>query len=200
MNRIQIAVALLTTIQLVSAQEKLSREEALTYAKIVSADAQQLNGTPIATDVDAQQPVAVKEENYGGMVLPQKNLKAETLAQAGETPVPIGQMWLLKLTLVQDGSGIPGDKLRLAKVKHDGEDFTVPQCALAVRRIDSGGLELLVFGKDKVPLLKVPLKKIEARQESPIDLSAERTGDEGFVTLKILGKYEAKLKVTELEL
>jgi hypothetical protein len=200
MNRIQIAVALLATIQLISAQEKLAREEALTYAKIVSADAKQLNGTPIPTDVDAQEPVAVKEENYGGMVLPQKNLKAETIAQAGETPLPIGQLWLHKLTLVRDGSGIPGDKLRLATVKHNGEDITVPQCALGVRRNDSGALELLVFGKDKVPLLKVPLKKIEAQQEPPIDLSAERTGDEGSVTLKILGKYEAKLRVTELEL
>lgn len=74
------------------------------------------------------------------------------------------------------------------------------QCALGVRRNGPDALELLVFGKDKEPLLKVPLKKIEAQQEPPIDMSAERTGDEGRITLRILGKYEAGFLVTELGL
>ena len=94
MKRILIAVTLLTSLQLVSAQEKLSRDEALPYGKAVSADAKQLNGTPIATDVDAEKPVVMKDGEYGSMVLPQKNLKAETIAKAGETAVPIGQLWL----------------------------------------------------------------------------------------------------------
>ena len=89
MKRILIALTLFTGLQLLSAQEKLSREEALTYAKAVSADTKQLNGTPIATDVDAEQPVALKDENYGGMVLPQKNLKPGAIAQAGGTAVPL---------------------------------------------------------------------------------------------------------------
>jgi hypothetical protein len=49
--------------------------------------------------------------------------------------------------------------------------------------------------------LKVPLKKIEAAQDEPIDMSAERTSDvTGHLTLKILGQYEAHLTITELSL
>jgi hypothetical protein len=80
-----LVLALLAALPLANAQEKLPKEEALTYAQWVGADAKQLNGTPIATEVDLQQPVAVKEEPYAGMVLPQKDLKAEALAKAGET-------------------------------------------------------------------------------------------------------------------
>jgi len=200
MKRIILTLTLLTTIQLVSAQEKLSLTEALPYAKAVSADAKQLGGTPIATDVDAQQPVVVKDGEYGGMVLPQKNLKAEAIAQAGETPVPVGQLWLQKLTPMRNGEAVAKDSLRLVTVQAEGEEVTAPQCALAVRRNAGGALELLIYGKSKEPVLTVALKPLDAVQSLPLDLVAERDGDAGNLTLKILGKYQAKFSVTELEL
>ena len=194
-----IALTLLVTLQLASAQQKISREEALAYARAVSADAKQLNGTPIATDVDPQQPVALKEEDYGSMVLPQKNLKPETIARAGETAVPIGQLWLHKLAPMRNGEVVGRDSLRLVTVQLEGEDAMVPQCALAVRRNAAGALELLVFGKGKEPLLTVALKPLDAKQLVPIDLEAKRDGDEGKLTFKILGKYEATISLTELQ-
>ena len=200
MKRILIAVTLLTSLQLVSAQEKLSREEALPYAKAVSADAKQLNGTPIATDVDAQQPVVMKDGEYGGMVLPQKDLKAETIAKVGETAVPIGQLWLQKLTPMSDGEAIAKDRLRLVTVRAEGEEVTAPQCALAVRKTAGGKLELLVYGKSKEPVLIVALKPLDAVQSMPLDLAAEREGDAGKLTVKILGKYQATMSVTELDI
>lgn len=200
MKHILIVLTLLTTLQLVSAQEKLSREEALAYGKAVSADTKQLNGTPIVTDVDAEQPVVVTEGDYGGMVLPQKNLKLEAITKAGETAVPIGQLWLRKLTPMCKGEPVAQDKLRLATVRAGGEEVTVPQCTLAVRRNSAGNLELVMFGKSKEPLLTSALKPLEAAQAMPLDLDAERNGDEGKLTLKILGKYQVTMSVTELEL
>lgn len=200
MKQILIAVTLVTTFQLASAQEKLSLDEALPYARAVSADAKQLNGTPIATDVDPQQPVAVKDADYGGMVLPQKNLKADAIAKAGETAVPIGQLWLKKLTPVRDGEAIPRESLRLVTVQGDGQEVIAPQCALAVRRKAGGDLELLVYGKTKEPVLTVKLKPLDTTQSMPLDLVAERNGDFGDLTLTILGKYQAKFSVTELDI
>ncbi len=200
MKKTLIAAALLAALQLVSAQEKVSRDEALAYAKAAGTDAKQLNGTPIATDVDTQQPVAMREDEYGGMVLPQKKLKAEDIAKATETPVPVGQLWLHKLTPMKDDDAISEDKLRIAKVELEGSEASVPQCALAVRRTSAGTLELLVYGKAKEPLLAVPLKSIDAKQDVPIDVSAQRNYESGSITLKIVGKYEACIKVTELTL
>ncbi len=191
-------LALLVSLQLVSAQEKVSKEEALVYAKATSADAAKLKGTPIPTDVDPQQPVAVKEDDYGGMVLPQKNLKVEAIAKAGETPVPVGQLWLLKLAPMKDDEVVSESKLRVVTVSMDGSELSVPQCALAVRRTSGGALELLVYGKGKEPVVTAPIKEIDGKQDTPIDMTAQRDSDSGKVTLKILGKYQASIKVTEL--
>jgi hypothetical protein len=200
MKQIIITLTLLAAVQLGSAQEKLSRDQALKYASRVSADLKQLAGTPIPTDVDAQQPVAVQDGEYGGLVLPQKNLTAANLAQAGETVVPIGQLWLHRLTPMKDGEAVPSEKLRLATVIEAGEKTTMPQCALGVRRSSSGALELLIFGKGKAPLLTAPLKAIDTKPEPPIDLVAERESDSGRITVKIVGKYQASFAVTELEI
>ena len=101
---------------------------------------------------------------------------------------------------MRDGSALASDKLRVATVRHKDQDVSLAQCALGVRRNHLDALELLVFGKDKEPLVTLPLKRMDAPQELPLDFTAERTGDAGCLTIKILGKYDAKLMVTELEL
>jgi hypothetical protein len=184
---------------LASAQEKLSREETLRYAFVVAGDLKQLQATPIPTDVDVKQPVAVRDGDFGGMVLPEAKLKADAIAKADEKVVPIGQVWLLKLTPMKDGEAVAASKLRMVTLTHEGDQVKVSQYALGVLRNGTGALELLVFGKDKEPVVKVPLKTMDAKQDVPIDLSAERESDSGKVTLKILGKYTATISVTALE-
>jgi hypothetical protein len=199
MKHTLLTLTLLSTLALASAQEKLSREEILRYAFVVAGDLKQLQATPIPTDVDIKQPVAVRDGDFGGMVLPEAKLNAEAIAKAGEKVVPVGQVWLLKLTPMQDGDAVGASKLRMVTLTHEGDQVKVAQCALGVQRNGSGSLELLVFGKDKEPVVKVPLKTMDAKQDVPIDLSAERESDSGKVTLKILGKYTATISVTALE-
>jgi hypothetical protein len=199
MKHTLLTLTLLSTLALASAQEKLSREETLRYAFIVAGDLKQLQATPIPTDVDIKQPVAVRDGDFGGMVLPEAKLNAEAIAKAGEKVVPVGQIWLLKLTPMQDGDAVGASKLRMVTLSHEGDQVKVAQCALGVKGNGSGSLELLVYGKDKEPVVKVPLKTMDAKQDVPIDLSAERESDSGKVTLKILGKYTATISVTALE-
>lgn len=195
MKQTILAFAILGVVSLTSAQEKLSTDEALPYAQAVS---KHLQGTPIATDVDPDKPVVVRDGEFGGMVLPQKNLKLETITKAGETAVPIGQLWLKQLTPMHNGEAVTREKLRLVTVSGDGEEVTAPQCVLAVRKNTSGSLELLVYGKGKEPITTAALKPLDATQSLPIDLAAVREDEVGKLTVKILGKYQATLSVTEL--
>lgn len=194
-----LTLAFAASLAFTCAQEKLSREEALQYARIVSTDSNQLKSTPIVTDLDLNQPVVVKDEDYGGMVLPQKGLKVETVAAAGGTAIPIGQLWLHKLTPMRDGQPISSDKLRMARVKSDEGEITVPQCTLAVRKSAAGALELLILGKSTDPILTAPLKPIDLKQTTPLDIEGEREGEHGKMTLNLLGKYQAVVRMTELE-
>jgi len=193
-----VTLALLLTLQLAFAQEKLSREEALTYARAATATTNQPGVAPIFTDVDPQQPVAIRDDEYSALVLPQKDLNAESISKAGETLVPVGQLWLRNLAPMNDDHAIASDKLRVVAVSLEGNKVNLPQCALAIRRRSAGSLELLVFGKGKEPVVVVPLRKIDTTQDLPIDMAARREDESGRITMKILGKYEASFKVSEL--
>jgi hypothetical protein len=179
------------------AQEQLSREESLKYAFVVTADLSAMLQTPIPTDPDVKRPVALRDGDYGGMVLPESKLSAEVFSRAGKEVSPVGQLWLLKLVPLNDGRAVPASKLRMVQTKSSEGQATVPCCALGVCKDDNGGLELLVYGKDKEPVLRTPLRRISRQQENPIDMSAERKEEGGLVTLRFLGKYEANFMVTD---
>jgi hypothetical protein len=82
-------------------------------------------------------------------------------------------------------------------VRAGEEEADAACCALGVCKDADRGLELLIYGKDKEPLTRVPIKSVSGQQDNPIEMSAEREGDNGQVTLKFLGKYTATITVTE---
>ncbi len=194
------ALAVVSTLSFACAQEQVSREDTMKYACLVSFDLKQLMGTPIPTDVDLKRAIAIRDGEFGGMVLPEAKLTAAQIAGAKEEIVPVGQLWMYNLAPMRNGSAISSDSLRLAKVSNDGNEVKLPQCALGARRNSSGALELVVFGKSKEPLLAVPLKALDDQQpQAGIQIKAERESDSGKVILTIAGKYEATIQVTQLE-
>ena len=199
MKSITIAAVLLTGVLAVQAQERLPREEALKYAFIVSANLKEMLNTPIPTDPDVKRPVALRDGDYGGMVLPEAKLTAEKLAKAGTEVVPVGQLWLHKLAPLVGGQVALPSKLHKVHLVVADQEGDAVCCALGVKKNADAGLELLVYGKDKEPLARAPMKAISGAQENPIELSGERQDDRGMVTLKLLGKYEATFAVTDPE-
>jgi hypothetical protein len=194
-----ILTTLLASLSLAQAQERLPREEALKYAFIACVDLKQMQSTPIPTDPDVKRPVSVRDEDYGAMLLPESKLTADTLAKAGQEVTPIGQLWLHKLAPLFDGRVVPQTKLQLVTLSREGQSATVVLCALGVRKDANNNLELLLYGKDKEPVMRVPLKSLSKPQEHPLDLAAERRDDGGLLTLRILGQYEADFMVTDPE-
>lgn len=193
-----LIVALLGGLQLANAQEQLSREQALQLAFVAGLDLAQLQGTPIPTDVDLKRPIALREGEYGGLFLPEAKLSAQCIAGAGDKVVPIGQLWLHKLTPKQDNQPVYSSKLRMAKVELEGDTVQVPQCTLGVRKTSAGQIQLLVFGKTAEPIVTVPVSTANSGSADGVTLKAERDYSGGTVTLCLFGKYKAELEVTEL--
>jgi hypothetical protein len=201
MKAILIATALLTLCINATAQEPVPRQECLKYAFFAAANLKEMLKTPIPTDPDVKRPVAVRDGEFGGMVLPESKLSAEVLARAGSEVTPVGQLWLHKLTPMSGESAVPASKLRTVHVNSSDEEADVPCLALGVRKGSDGSLQLLIYGKEKEPIVKVPMKAIagSAAQENPIEISAERKDEGGLVTLRLVGKYQASFMVTEPE-
>lgn len=193
-----LACALATPVRSM-AQQRLSRSEALQFAFAVCLDLKQMQGTPIPTDPDVKRVVAIRDEDYGGMLLPETKLSLPAIEQAGATVAPLGQLWLHKLVPLIDYQLPEPAKLRMVTVQTPEGTLTAPLCALGVRKATAGGLELLVYGQGREPLLATPLRPISVQQENPIEIYAERSSDGGRVTLQILGKYEATFQVTDPE-
>ena len=134
------------------------------------------------------------------MVLPDKALSKEALAGTGKTAMPLGQLWLSKLTPAVQSKGTPGDQLNLVDVTFKDKDGQLVLLLLGVQKSDKGVLELVVYGKEKRPLVKLPLNKSSASQELPLELNMRPGGEAlGTVEIKVLGAYEAALPVAELE-
>jgi hypothetical protein len=183
----------------VPAQERVSREDCLKAAFLLSAELKALTGTPLPTDPDLKRPVAVRSGEYGGLVLPECKLNAEVFSRAGKDPAPVGQLWLRKLAPMKDGQVMVVSKLRVVQISTGKGEEPAVCCALGVRKGTDGQLELLVYGKDKEPVVRVPLKVTAGSQENPIEMTAEQEGDTARVTLKLVGKYEASFSVGEAE-
>ncbi len=189
--------AVLLVLVSTQAQETVAREECLKYAFVTCANLKEMVGTPIPTDPDVKRAVAVKDGEYGGMVLPESKLSADTFAKAGKEGVPVGQLWMHKLVPLDGDQVVPAEKLRMVHLSSGDQEADVPCCALAARKNAEGALELLIFGKGKEPVMKVPLKTISNSQETPIEMSAERKDNGGLITLQFVGKYEASFMVTD---
>ena len=196
MKRTLIAAVLLAGLLATQAQERMSREETLQVAFYTCLDLKAMLATPIPTDPDVKRPVAVKDGDFGGMVLPESKLSADTFANAGTEAKSVGQLWLRGLAPMNAGQVVPADKLRTVHVQAMGQEADAVCCALGVCKNTDGGLELALFGKDKEPVTRVALKPISGQQENPIEVSAERKDDSGVLTVKFLGKYEATFSVT----
>ncbi len=182
------------------AQERLARDEALRYSELVGTAQEDVKRAPFATEVNLKQPVAVRDGEYGLMLLPAAKLTADLLKTVGPDPVPIGQLWLRKLAPLVNEQVVPETKLNLVYVTGSAGSATVPCCNLAVRKASDARLELLVFGKGKEPLLKAPLSLRSSPSSAPLDMEVERESDRGRVTVRLAGSYAADFAVTDPEL
>ncbi len=190
-----VALTLLTSG--LSAQEDLSRAEAVKFAAVLNFDLDKLADTPIPTDADVKRPFGVKAEKRGGLVVPEAKLSAATFSTASKEVVPVGQLWLAGLVPAKDGQAVSKDQLKLVTAEYEGREVTLPLCVLGVRKGAGDKLELLIFGKGKEPLLILPLNKASREQKWPLEFTAVREGDASArVTLSLVGKYEASFLVT----
>lgn len=194
-----VTVALLSaSASLVSAQEVLPREEAMKYAFAAALHEPASMAAPIKVDADLKRPFVGYEGDYGVLALPETKLSPAVFQSATTAVIPVGQLWLRKLTPIARGSAVDTYELQMVNIRHEGEELRVPLCLLGTRKTASGSLELLVYGKGKEPLLTVPLKPLTRTQSMPIEVTGQQESDSGTLRVHILGRYQAEIPVTEL--
>jgi hypothetical protein len=161
-----------------------------------------VTGAPISIDADVDHPQLLKGEGDAGvLIIPQKTLTSDLLANVAENkPTPIAQLWLNKATLVRDGKPTSDDRTRRATISLGDKSFDLQVYLLGISKTAAGAIELLVFGRDSAPLLRIPLEKIATAHQMPAELSGQKTGEaNATLTVSLLGQYKADVPLTKRE-
>jgi hypothetical protein len=191
-------LALITASAL--AQEVVPLDEAQRGARKVTDTLGTPSDAPFATDVDVSKPQAIRagDGKVGLLIIPDKKLTLESLGSVGESVTPLGQLWTLNVSLGKNGEPVPNDKLRFLTVVDGDKDRQVQLYFVGAAKNSEGKLDLVVFAKDKEPVVRVPLAKsaTTTTQELPIELSGRKDDDRtGTLSLRVLGQYAADLTV-----
>ncbi|MEW6304538.1 MAG: hypothetical protein AB1705_13755 [Verrucomicrobiota bacterium] len=180
------------------AQETVDIEDARKGARLLTEKLGEVSDAPFKIEADLDKPSGLRANEVRILVIPDKKLTAEAIAKAGDKPLPVAQLWMLRVSPVTDGKATPNDKLRLLTITADGQEHQVNLHYLGIQKAGKD-LQLVVFAKDKEPLLKLPLEKSDGTQSWPIEISGRKEEDRGILTLNLLGKYRAELTLTRQE-
>jgi len=150
---------------------------------------------PLKVDGDAANAFGMSAKNHGALLIPNKGLSAEALQKPAKDVVVLGQLWMKDLSPAVEGKTVEADKLRLVKIALKEEEHQLPLLLLGVQKKDDRA-ELLVFGRGPEPLLTLPFKKINLKQEKPLELDMRRVSDDlGAVDVSVLGQFKAEITV-----
>jgi len=182
------------------AQERLPEDKARKSAEVLAEKAKALEDLPIKTDVDVTKPFGIHSGEYGAMVVPDKTLAEETIEGAGDRVKPVGQLWMHLVAPAVDGAVTPSDRLRFVTFTVEDRDYDVALFLLGVKGGSDGSPVLVIYAGEKEPLLSLPLTKTDSTQELPIELDGKKVDDDsGDLTIRVLGKYRATMRVKAQE-
>lgn len=195
LRSLHLAPALLYLVgQHADAQEPVSLDRAREFARHLVESAGNLSASVVRVDADVLNPVGIRAGESGALVVPDRNLTASILENAGSTPVAVGEIFLRNVTLAVDGKPVEKSKLQHISVVMQEQKVEVPIYLLAAAKSAEGNLELLVFGKGAEPLARTRLGKVASKTKMPIELAAEKQDENsGLLTLNIVGQFEAEL-------
>ena len=197
-NKLSLLATFAILLPQCPAQEVVSLDEAQRGARKLTDTLGTLSDAPFTLAVDVIKPQAIKAGKAGLLVIPDKQLSTETLASIGKDITPIGQLWTLNVSLGKDGQAVANDKLRFLTVHDGNRDVDVQLYYLGASRNAEGNLDLVIFAKDKEPLLKQPLSKSESTvsQLLPIEISGRKEDENtGTLSLRLTGGFSTDLVV-----
>lgn len=194
LTTLTLTLALTGLLATANAQERLAPEKAKHYAQLTRQKPEALKGAALQFKADLEHPIALANGDHGGLLIPRAGLADLTPSDYSATPTAIGELWLYNLTLQKDGVAVPEAKLNVVPLKSNQGEVKIPRCILAVSLTSDDTPVLQVYGKDKTPVLTVPIRETGFSSSDALNMTATADGE---VTLS-KGGYTATFQVDEL--
>lgn len=190
----------LTALAFAQDIQQVPAEQAAAIARKAVAALGQPADAPFAVDADTDKPAAIRASgDVGLLAMPDKKLTPATLAATGKDTTALGQLWMRNIVPAPGGSAPDPAKLRTIAVKDkDEREVKVEAYHLGIGKTGTGELAIAIYGRDKEPLLTVPLVKTDAPEiATPITLDGHKEGENtGVLVITLFGSHKADVTVT----
>lgn len=193
-------LVLITTFAVAEEIQQVSAEQAGKIARKVAEALGSPSDAPFSVDADVEKSAGIKASgDVGLLAIPDRKLTVETLAGAGRTVSPLGQLWMRNMVPAVNASAPDPAKLRTVNVRDGDKEAKVEVYFLGISKADGGAVELGLYTKDKEPLVKVPFVKTDAPASAvPIALDGHKEGENsGVLVVTVFGSYKADITVTK---
>jgi len=191
---LSLSLALMGLLTTANAQERLELPKAKQYAQLTRQNPKALKKSVLPLKVDLEHPIALFNENYGGLLIPRAGLSDLSPEDFGDATTAIGELWFYNLAPEQNGWATAESKLDIVSLNSEKGHVKVPRCILAVSQSGDDAPVLKVYSKGKKPLFTVPITELSKTGANTLDMTAT---EDGQVTLS-MGNYQASFRVAEL--
>ncbi len=195
-----IAGAIVITASQSFGQESVPLEEARDAARKLNAVLAAETATAVQIEADTEKPCAIRGGEVGLMIVPDRRLNSAQFDALTAEISPVGQLWTRKASLAVNNQPATRDQVRVVSIEDDGgTKRDVELYLLGAKKNEKGQPELLLYGKGKEPLLRVPISvsKDATTQTSPIELSGRKNDENsGTLTLRFAGGSKAEFVLT----
>lgn len=193
-------VAMLSAAASAQEPQRLPDDTVRKYAGLLAGKVAELKELPFAVKLDTDGAMGIHAGGNGGaLLLPVKDLNLDVVAKADGEPRPVGLVALHKLSLSVLSNALPVDKLHSVTITVENQEVTIPVLPIAVAKV-AGRPVLLVYGKDKTPLVVTAMTESDHSNKTPLELDADGAGDKAaFAHIGVLGKWRATVVVRAAE-
>ena len=194
------AFLLIATCAIAAEIQQMPAEQVAKIARVVAEALGSPSDVPFAVDADADKSAGIKGGGESGLVLiPDRKLTAETVANAGKEVTPLGQLWMRNVVPAVNNAAADPARLRTVNVRDGDREAKVEVYFLGVSKTEAGTVELGLYAKEKEPLVKIPLVKTDAAASTtPVALDGHKEGENtGVLVVTVFGSYKADVTVTK---
>lgn len=171
--------------------KRLDQDKATKIATALISATANLSDLPIKITPDAQRAMGVAAQERGGIVVPDSRLTAEALKSVDKNVLPIGLLFLHRITPTIAEKVTTADQLRQVTITEDGKPVDVGVLLLGVTRV-ADRLVLVVYGSGKSPLIVTTLIDANESKDSPLELDPRPNGNgRATVLVTVLSGYRA---------
>jgi len=176
--------------------KRVEGEEAEKFAKLFDAAlTKSAKAAPVKVSPDFKRALGLGARDRVGFVVPDAKLSAESLQKIDRQIVPVGVLYLHRVTIVPGDDPLSADQHRGIEVTRDGKTVTVNVLHLAATKV-AGRLVILIYTNSDTPLIVSSLVDAKEASDFPIDLEVRPVRDDrATLVLKIAGAYRTSLTI-----